>query len=264
MTLNYLKLQVAQSPCDVEAIQALRFDVFFNEFDAVSHTPSHEKGLDCDVFDEYCDHLMVIDTRNGNRVVAATRLLFAQRLPKDARFISEAEFDIPLLDKYGPKSLEIGRSCVDSDYRDGKAIQLLWQGITKYIFDFDVKFLFGCASFHETDPKKISHELAYLYHNHLADETLRARSLDHIPMDLMSMEDINRSTALSQLPPLIKGYLQLGGVVGDGLAYDKQFKTLDVLIMVETSKVPDRYVKYFKKRAERITLNHQLYGVAKC
>lgn len=255
MSSSNLRLKVAQTPADFKAIHAFRFDVFFKEFGAVAHTDAHARNLDEDAFDPYCEHLMVIAPERGDRVVASTRLLFPRNLPKGGSYISEAEFDISLLKTHGANCMEVGRSCVHPDYRSGAAIQMLWLGITKYVFANDIDLMFGCASFHATDPAEIAHDLAYLHHYHRAPEALRARALRFIPMDRLPRDDIDPAAALAHLPPLIKGYLQLGGVIGDGAAFDDTFNTLDVLIMVETSKVPDRFAKHFKRLADRIDIN---------
>jgi L-ornithine Nalpha-acyltransferase len=196
---------------------------------------------------------MVIDHHKDDQLAAYTRLLLSDNLPDGLGFIAEDEFSIPLLDKFTTQSMEIGRTCVHPDYRDGQAIQMLWQGITKFVFDHNILFLFGCASFHETNPDQIANQLTYLHKYHLADEENRARSLDYIPLARLPDDQIERRSALAQMPPLVKAYLQLGGVVGDGCFLDQDFKTLDVLVTVEISKVPQQYSKYFKKLANRLT-----------
>ena len=251
MSNSRLSVKIARSENDIKAVQALRYDVFFNEYQAKAHTPSHADGLDRDMFDAHCAHLMVVDNSQDGRVVATTRLLLSARKPADIPYIADAEFSIPLLGAANGNYMEVGRSCVHKDYRDGNAIQLLWRGITKFVFACDIDFLFGCASFHETDPDKIAHELSYLYHRHLGDAGNLARALDHIPMPADQIDD---KTALASLPPLIKAYLQLGGVVGDGVALDDQFNTLDILMTVEIAKVPQTYVKFFKKQADRLEM----------
>lgn len=254
MSNSRLSVQIARTPQDIKAVQALRFDVFFNEYQAQAYTDSHADGLDRDMFDDHCAHLMVVDNSQDGRVVATTRLLLSARKPADLPYIAASEFSIPLLDAGTGNYMEVGRSCVHKDYRDGNAIQLLWRGITKFVFACDIDYLFGCASFHETDPDRIAHQLSYLYHRHLGDAQTLARALEYRPMDLLPADQVDDKTALAGLPPLIKAYLQLGGVVGDGVALDDQFKTLDILMTVEIAKVPETYVKFFKKQADRLDM----------
>jgi len=255
MSYSSLSLQIARTPADLEAIQRLRFDVFFTEFGAVVTSDMHALGLDSDRFDPHCQHLMVVDESAGNKVVATTRLMLSDQCPTDLGYIAQAEFDIALLQQFDTGCMEVGRSCVHKDYRDGNAIQLIWQGITKFILDYDIKFLFGCASFHEVEPANIGNELAYLHHNHLFEGGQGARSLEYISMNLLPPEKVEPKAAMANLPPLIKAYLQIGGKIADGVALDPEFKTLDILIMVEVAKVPASYQKYFRKMAGRISLS---------
>lgn len=262
MTYRHLSLKLAQTPEDLESIQRLRFDVFFTEYGAVAQSEMHALGLDCDEFDPHCQHLMVVDEGAGNKVVATTRLILSDQRVDHLGYIAQAEFDIALLQKFDRGCMEVGRSCVHKDYRDGKAIQLIWQGITKFILDYDIEFLFGCASFHETEPTNIANELSFLHHTHLFEGGQGARALEYISMDLCPPDKVDAKAAMANLPPLIKAYLQIGGKVADGVAFDPDFKTLDILIMVEVAKVPSSYQKYFKKMAGRISLS-AMGGVSK-
>jgi putative hemolysin len=54
---------------------------------------------------------------------------------------------------------------------------------------------------------------------------------------------------LTRLPPLIKGYLRLGGFVGDGAVVDPQFNTTDVAVIVKTALVTDRYFRHYERQA---------------
>lgn len=254
MTSGRFSVHIAKSEKDLRAAQELRFQVFFDEFHAKALTEQHAAGLDSDKFDPICQHLLVVDNEHDKKVIATTRLLLSQQKPADMPYIAQEEFSIPMLDAVTDNCMEVGRSCVHKDYRDGKAIQLLWRGITKLIFDHDIRYLFGCASFHATDVKEIAYELSYLHHYCMDPDIHVARALDYQSMDRMPKAEIDRDTALGKLPPLIKAYLSLGGVVGDGVALDPDFKTLDILITVDVSKVPDQYHRFYRKQADRLNL----------
>ena len=49
------------------------------------------------------------------------------------------------------------------------------------------------------------------------------------------------------LPPLVKGYLRLGGMVGDGAVVDDQFNTTDIAIVVKTDLVTGKYIDHYKR-----------------
>ena len=254
MASGRFSVHLAKTKQDLKAAQELRFEVFFGEFHAKAMTEQHSAGLDSDKFDAFCEHLLVVDNENDKKVIATTRLLLSQQKPADLSYIAQEEFSIPLLDAVKDNCMEVGRSCVHKDYRDGKAIQLLWRGITKLIFNHDIRYLFGCASFHATDIDKIAYELSYLHHYRLDDEPHIARALEYQSMERIAKDNIDPDEALAKLPPLIKAYLSLGGVVGDGVALDSDFKTLDVLITVDVAKVPDQYYRFYKKQADRLDL----------
>ncbi|MBO6580129.1 MAG: GNAT family N-acetyltransferase, partial [Thalassospira sp.] len=167
MASGRFSVHLAKTKQDLKAAQELRFEVFFGEFHAKAMTEQHSAGLDSDKFDAFCEHLLVVDNENDKKVIATTRLLLSQQKPADLSYIAQEEFSIPLLDAVKDNCMEVGRSCVHKDYRDGKAIQLLWRGITKLIFNHDIRYLFGCASFHATDIDKIAYELSYLHHYRL-------------------------------------------------------------------------------------------------
>jgi L-ornithine Nalpha-acyltransferase len=109
--------------------------------------------------------------------------------------------------------------------------------------------MFGCASLPGTDPDALALELTYLYYNHLAPAAIRPRALPHryIDMRRLEREDINARAALNKLPPLIKGYLRLGGFIGDGAVIDAEFNTTDVAVVVQTDLVTDKYHKHYER-----------------
>ena len=109
-------------------------------------------------------------------------------------------------------------------------MNLLWRGVGLYAHVHDVKLMFGCASFHGIDPKAIGVELSYLRHYHLAPLRLRpkARRKRYINMNWHEPGSYDPKAARAALPPLIKGYLRMGGLIGDGAVIDEQFNTIDM------------------------------------
>jgi putative hemolysin len=144
--------------------------------------------------------------------------------------------------------MELGRSCVDARYRDRATMQLLWRGIAEYVNAHHVDVMFGCASLPGTDPEQLKTQLSYLYHYHLAPEGLRPRALPKrfTEMNLLPKESIDPKRTLASLPPLLKGYLRVGGFVGDGAVIDHQFNTTDVCIIVKTDLIAARYTRHYE------------------
>jgi putative hemolysin len=126
-------------------------------------------------------------------------------------------------------------------------MQLLFRGIGAYVARFDIQLMFGCASFHGTDPDAHAMALSYLYHYHLAPENTRAQALPHryIEMNRMPKEAIDAKEAFSALPALIKGYLRLSGCVGIGAVVDAEYNTTDVSIIVKTDTITEKYAQRY-------------------
>src|SRR5690606_11834331 len=209
-------------------------------------------GLDFDQFDRLCDHLMVFDRNRpeGEQAVGTYRLLRREVAALHGGFYSSSEYDLqPMLDFVGPRGglLELGRSCVHREYRTNATIQLLWRGISTYIADHGISFMFGCASFPGTNPQDHALALSYLHAHHLPPPEWRVRALPerYVPMDLLPADQINPRAALHALPPLIKGYLRLGAYIGDGAVIDQQFGTTDVFILLPVERIAPKYQNRF-------------------
>jgi putative hemolysin len=183
-------------------------------------------------------------------VVGTYRLIQREAAAKLGHFYSADEYDITPIMNFPGRILELGRSCVDAAYRSRVAMQLLWRGIAAYVFHYQIDLMFGCASLHGTDPDVLAADLTYLYHNHLAPPALRPRALPdrYVEMRRMSPGEIDTKRVQTQLPPLVKGYLRLGGFVGDGAVIDSQFNTTDVAVVVKTDLVTDKYYRHYERQ----------------
>ena len=260
-----MEVRLAETEADVDAAQALRYRVFYEEMSA---TPSAEIAAarrDFDAFDSFCDHLLVIDHERGaglSNVVGTYRLIRREAAERKGGFYTSGEYDISKLVAYPGEILELGRSCVDAAYRNRPTMQMLWQGISAYVAYYDIELMFGCGSLPGTEVKKHAEILSYLYHYHLAPPALRPRALDpfYIDMNLMKSPKMGPDDAArvsmppmmtpASLPPLIKGYLRLGGFVGDGAVIDQQFNTIDVCVIVKTDLIAEKYTRHYE-RAKR-------------
>jgi len=251
---NGVEIRLAESAAEIDAAQALRYRVFYEEMAARPSPEMAARKRDFDEFDAYCDHLLVIDHKRGlgaEGVVGTYRLIRRQAAQKLGRFYSAAEYDIDVLTRYPGEILELGRSCVDQAFRTRPTMQLLWRGIAAYVFHYEIAVMFGCASLPGTDPQTLAMPLSYLHHHHLAPPELRPRAVASrfVSMDLLQPSQINTRGALNALPPLIKGYLRLGGFVGEGAVIDEQFNTIDVCVVVKTDLVTDKYFKHYERTA---------------
>ena len=242
-------IRLATSAAELDAAQALRYRVFYDEMGAHPLPEMLETRRDFDRYDAACDHLIVVDQQpeNPSQVVGTYRIMRREHTRVAGGFYSATEYDVSRLSNFPGVVMELGRSCVDAGYRNRATMQLLWRGIAEYVNAHDVGLMFGCASLHGTDPQALAVQLSYLYHYHLAPENLRAKALPHlfVNMNILPKESIDPRRALASLPPLLKGYLRVGGFVGDGAVVDHQFNTTDVCIIVKTDLIADRYTQHY-------------------
>ncbi len=248
-----LGVRLAMSPAEIDAVQALRYRVFYGEMGATPDGETARAERDRDAFDSIADHLLVVDHAIGpgpEGVIGTYRLIQRDAAARIGRFYSADEYDIRPIIGFPGRVLELGRSCVDTGYRNRSAMQLLWRGIAAYVFHYQIDLMFGCASLPGTDPDALAMELTYLYENHLAPPAVRPRALPHryVEMRRLRSEVLDPRRVMAQLPPLIKGYLRLGGFIGDGAVIDSQFNTTDVAVVVKTDLVTDKYYRHYERQ----------------
>lgn len=240
-------VKLVETPAELRAAQALRYDVFVRELGGGGALVDHEAGLEIDRFDGFFDHMIVTDTGTG-QVVGVYRLMRADQAAAAGQFYSEDEYDLTLLRRSGRKLLELGRSCLHPDYRSGMAMVHLWNGLADYVAQHGIEILFGVASFHGTDTEALAAPLSLLHHNHLAPEDLRvqARAPHRQPMDLIAPDALDRRAAMVQVPSVIKAYLRLGGTVGEGAWIDHAFNTTDVCVVLDAAQVNARQRRIYE------------------
>ena len=248
-----LGLRIATTQAELDAVQALRYRVFYDEMGAEPNAEVARAKRDFDIFDTVADHLVVVDYAIGTGaegVVGTYRMLQREGAATIGRFYSADEYDISSLLRFPGRVLELGRSCVDANYRGRAVMQLLWWGIAAYVFHHEIDLMFGCASLAGTDPDELAAELTYLFHNHLAPPVFRPVAVPgrYVDMRRLPPGQVDTRRVLMSLPPLIKGYLRMGGMIGDGAVIDHQFNTTDVAIVVKTDLMADRYIDHYKLR----------------
>jgi len=208
-----------------------------------ANLPSAELGLDIDRFDEFCDHLLVRDHGNS-KVVGTYRILPPEQAVKAGGYYSETEFDLSRLAHLRERMVEVGRSCVHPDYRDGATITQLWSGLADYIGKHNHEYLIGCASISMADG---GHYAASVYHK---IHKLHAAPAEYTvyPHCRLPLEALNRNLEAA-IPPLIKGYLRLGAYIAGEPAWDPDFNCADLFILLPVARLNARYAKHFMRKA---------------
>lgn len=246
---GFLEVRLAQSQEEIEAAQALRYEIFYEECGAQPNEEIARLKRDVSPIDEFCDVLVVVD-KSCNKVVGTYRFMLREAALSYGEYFTASEFDVSKLLKVPGQIMELGRSCVHKDYRTKPTMQLLWKGIGSYILLNEVNLCFGCASFIGTDVSKYTQALSYLYHNHLAPIEIRAKAISahYQEMNLLPLSEVNEREAMRQLPPLVKGYLRLGAFVGEGAFVDEPFNSIDVCIIVKKEMIKNRYTQRYTPR----------------
>lgn len=235
------KVYLAVDDVEIAEAQQLRYKVFAEEMGA--RLPSAHLGLDIDAFDNLCDHLLVRDTATGE-VVGTYRILPPGSAEKTG-YYSDQEFDLTRLHFLRPRMAELGRSCVHPDYRSGSVIALLWLGLADYMTRYGFDYAVGCASISMADGGRLAASVyRHVSAKHLSPVEWRATPRN--PLPLASLD--NGTCGLP--PPLIKGYLRMGAMVCGEPAWDPDFNTADLLMLLPMKQVNRTYMRHFiDKRA---------------
>jgi putative hemolysin len=250
------EVKLAETTDEVRSAQRLRYQVFVEEMGADASPEEHEKRLEFDSFDPHFDHLILIDRQREStdpldRVVGAYRLMQGHVAKAGPGFYGASEYDLGLIEALNRKVVELGRSCVHAEVRGGAAVHILWNALAEYVVSRDIEIMFGVASFHGTDPNAIGEALSLLHHKHLAPEDIRVKAREDafVDMNRMPLDAIDRRAAGRTIPSLIKAYLRLGGFVGEGAYIDHAFNTIDICLLMDTTRMASRYLDYYKRTA---------------
>jgi putative hemolysin len=253
-------VRLAETADDVAAAQRLRYRVFVEEMGAEATDEERALRLERDDFDPYFDHLILIDNESDvadplDRVCGVYRLMTGAMARRGIGFYGATEYDLGKLVDYPRETVEVGRSCVAADHRGGAGMHLLWTGLGQYVAERGVEIMFGVASFHGADIAPLTQPLSYLHWRHLAPDDLRVRALPaHFQrMDLMPEDAVDKAAAMRQIPALIKAYLRLGGFVGEGAYIDRDFNTVDVCLLMDTSRMVERYRAFYSREKRGAT-----------
>lgn len=231
-----LSVGLAHGRQEIEDAQRLRYRIFGEEMGA--KLSNRIPGVDHDIYDPYCDHLIVRNEDSGE-VVGTYRILSPEKA-RSIGYYSENEFDLTRLQHLRPRLVEIGRSCVHPDHRNGATIALLWSGLARYMQEGGYDYLTGCAS---VSMKDGGHQAASLYRRLAKDHLgpIEYRVFPRCPLPMQAL----RQDEPCETPPLIKGYLRAGAWIIGEPAWDPDFNTADLPILMAMAKLDGRYARHF-------------------
>lgn len=242
-----LAVKLADRDDERHQVWRLRYAAFIEE--AGLPEGETDQKLDQDRFDDWCDHLIVKEEETG-RVVGTYRLLPGKKAVTNGGFYSETMFDLSQSLLPRTRMLELGRSCVDPAYRNGRVIQLLWEGIADYVREHGYDYLVGCASLRAIDTDRLSrlhsllHRFSFLTDRYLVYPHPESRRVGLRPVQ--TEESLKEMYRL--LPPLMKGYLWLGAQLALEPAYDPILKSTDYFVVLEQKQMTEKYRRRFIER----------------
>lgn len=226
---------------EIRQAQRLRFRVFADEMGA--RLDASLPGHDIDFFDNYCEHLLVRDQLT-REVVGTYRVLTPAQARRVGSTYSDIEFDLTRLRSLRENMVELGRSCVHADYRHGGVIMALWGALAEFMVRNKLDTMIGCASIPMLHNGIVSGNVAasiwqQLKQSHLAPIEYHVRPRLPLPVDQLD------SSLMVDPPALIKGYLRLGAKVLGAPAWDPDFNTADIPMLMRINDLPLRYRKHF-------------------
>lgn len=224
----------------IREAQSLRYRVFAGELGAKLKTAGEQ--LDYDEFDGYCDHLIVYDA-DAHKVVGYTRLLNQTQADKIGRFYSQTEFNLGTVFNMPGRFLEVGRTCIDPNYRGGAVLNLLWSGLAGYATDGGYHYLLGCASI-PPGPSGFAVDAVYsnIAAHNFAPPDIKVSPVIPVPQELRCSRDE------CGIPPLLKTYLRLGAWVCGEPYWDSDFNVMDLFILLPLEQIKDSYSKHYLKK----------------
>lgn len=223
----------------IREAQALRYRVFAKEMGAKLKTAA--EGLDYDDVDSYCEHLVVYDNVN-QKIVGYTRLLNQYQAQRLGRFYSQDEFNMDRILAMPGRFLEVGRTCVDPEYRGGAVLTTLWSALVQYALEGGYNYLLGCASI-TPGPSGFAVDAVYrmLDDKNLAPAALQVTPTIPVPQELRCLRDE------SGIPPLLKAYLRFGALICGEPYWDKDFNCMDLFVLLPLDQLKDRYSKHYMR-----------------
>lgn len=230
---------ITRYPDEIHEAQRLRYQVFCEEMGAnLQRHACVDAGIDEDIYDAFCDHL-IVRCNETQRVVGTYRIL-APEQAKRLGYYADGEFFTTRLSPLKPRLVEFGRSCVHPDYRSGTVIMSLWAGLAHHMLTCGYEHVIGCASVSMRDG---GHQAASLF-KRLQPDHLAAPENQVFPRNPLPLSRLNDGLKV-EAPPLIKGYLRLGAQICGDPAWDPDFNTADFFMLLSLDRMNPRYARHF-------------------
>ncbi|MDR0449597.1 MAG: GNAT family N-acetyltransferase [Rickettsiales bacterium] len=250
--------RLAKGKAERSAFLKLRYKIFVEEEGKAPSDEEKRTREETDSFDRYCEYMLVFHKK---KVIGGYRIITKKAADENDGFYTETEFDISKIKKVRGNIAEMSRACIEKKYRENQlAISMLWLGLGNYILKNKIVVMFGVISYVGQKPVISAHAFSYLYYNHLAPKSIRAKVLPgkFDKMDILPKEYVDETKAFEEMTPLTKGYLRLGAEFGQGVFLDTPFNSYDIFATLQTRKISKIYQKRFLGKEG--ALDHLIIG----
>lgn len=233
------RVEIAQSPSQIEEALKLRYKVFYNE---LNRNFQFKGKKDQDRYDEQSHHLLVIE-KESEKIIGTYRLQTYAQAMAGYGFVSNKRFileDLP--ESVQKKSFEVGRVCIDPNHRGGRVLYLLWKGLAGYLLHYDLRYLFGYAALDNQDPKSAIQVYQYLMQNNFLNSEYKIRVKNEFKLHF---ENGSVESEKIIIPPLLQNYLDVGTKICSEPAYDSDLNLNYFFILLDVESISDRTRKMF-------------------
>lgn len=228
---------------DIRDAQRLRYEVFCEEYNVKLPVQMLWNGhpIDIDELDDHCLHL-VVRSQESMEIIGYTRVLTCELAARLGKYYSSHEFNIHNIINRPGRFLEIGRTCIHPDFRNGSTIAVLWAELAKYMMENNFQYLFGCASVSLDDGgTTLAGLMPVIRDKYMADSSFSVEP--KVPLTLQSI----CSGTKADFPPLLKAYTRMGARICGEACWDPDFNVADLFVLLDINNVSARYAKHFLK-----------------
>lgn len=247
---EHFLVKFAENTEEVEAAQRLRYQVFMSEQGHFDGT-APQSGVDSDEFDPYCLHLIIVDRKHA-AIIGTYRIHPGTVARHGIGFYSEREYRIAGLAAIADEAIEVGRSCVRPDFRNGAVVAMLWAGMAVLMRRINARYLLGCVSLETSDPA-----IGWALYRQFRQDAAFTEEITAVPQEAFRMPEAaedavkeylageKKEELVRWIPPLLKGYLRLGAKLVGVPVLDREFGAIDFLVLFDLRKINEKYARHF-------------------
>tara|TARA_R110000868_G_scaffold407985_1_gene690049 strand:- start:6772 stop:7554 length:783 start_codon:yes stop_codon:yes gene_type:complete len=231
------RVDLARTDEHKQQIYSMRYQIFNLE---LGSGQAGAIDIDKDLYDDYCDHLVVIEEAS-KQVVGTYRLLLLDHVKDSIGLYSATEFDLSFIYAANLKLVEVGRACIDEQYRNGFVISLLWYGLGAYMQALGLEYVCGCASMNKGQSPELASQIYQLFNSHhrLVSDDLQVKPLEknRLPGFDADITLFKAGNVKRQMSTLLRSYFSIGSFIGGEPAYDPDFQVIDFFVLLELAKL---------------------------